>query len=753
MKKIFTLTCFLTASVVAAEFQLKGPKIMELDQQTQEMVSGDLDNDGRLDLLVANNKEMKLECLYQRTEEELNKEAKENIESSYIRPVYSDLPFLRKQVLLGEFVFSMNTLDFDGDGKTDIVYVGKTKKLTVLFQSEKGKWDDSWSYDESKVLEYGGTLSVADINKDGKQDLAVLNKGKVQIFFSNGTRNRPAPVSYAVSVDDAQKLRMTDVDNDGLLDIVYFSEFHPYAMRFRLQQKDGRFGAEIAVPVKAGSTDWEVFSDSGKPIQMATVSKNLAEIDIQSVEKRSSKALTDTFLQAHMFHVPTAGKLSSVYTTGDFNGDKLTDVAAADPNGASLYLYLNMKNGSYLPPRQYATYSGVSSIDKIRIKGEDRDSLLICSGKERIVGIAKYEKNAFTFPKNIEMSGSILLSSALDVNDDGHEEVIVLEQTGRRYKMHVQNLTDNDLDFEIPLGSIKREPTHYITKDFNNDGVTDIALITPRESMRVFFRNDDQKLTEFKDESGLLQGQFLDVLPSQINVFDYNGDGKKEWILTKPGYMRSYRVEGDKLVIVGQCNAREEGDEINGPILVEPNGESKEKLYAYDQKNLSMQVFTKHEDGVFRYNHMSKIGRIDLQYAEEDKSDQPAALVFGRHSFWYVPFSSKVYANKVESSLTTNVKKANFQQIAIGDLNNDKSKDIVAVDGIDGFMEIFSYDRAKKKWNSILHFKIFEDVTGRRQPGASRYEPREISIGDFNNDGKDDIALLCHDKVLVYTQK
>lgn len=754
MYKSLILTYSLTSSVFSAEFQFTGPKIMELDQKTKEMVTGDLDNDGRVDLIIANNKEMKLECLYQRTEEELNKEAKKNIDTAYIQPIYSDLPFLRKQVLLGEFVFSLNTLDFDNDGKRDIVYVGKTKKLTVLFQSDKGKWDDSWSYDESEVLEYGGTLSVADINDDGKDDLAVLNKGNVQIYFSNGTRNRPAPISYAVSVDDAQKLDMVDIDNDGLLDIVYFSQFHPYAMRFRLQQKNGRFGAEIAVPIKAGSTDWENYSKPGEPFKIATISKNLAEIDIQSVERRSKENLTDNFLQAHMFHVPTAGKLSSVFTTGDFNGDSLTDVVAADPNGASLYLYLKMKNGSYLPPTQYATYSGVTSIDKIRVKGEDRDSLLICSGKERIAGIAKYEKNAIRFPENLQMSGTILLSSALDINEDGNHEVVILEQTGRRYKLHIQNLTDSDLDFEIPLGSIKREPTHFIIKDFNNDNVKDIALVTPREAMRVFLRNDEQKLTEFKDESGLLQGQFLDVLPSQINVFDYDGDGEQEWILTKPGYMRSYRIEGDKLSIVGQCNAREEGDEISGPVLLSDKADSKNtSIYAYDQKNLSMQVFTKGDDGVFRYSYMSKIGRIDLQYAENDTSDQPAALVFGRHSFWYVPFSSKVYANKAEKSLTTNVKKANFQKIAIADLNNDKSRDIVAIDGIDGFMEIFSYDESNEKWNSILHFKIFEDVSGAKPRGASRYEPREISIADFNNDGKNDIALLCHDKVLIYTQK
>ena len=134
--------------------------------------------------------------------------------------------------------------------------------------------------------------------------------------------------------------------------------------------------------------------------------------------------------------------------------------------------------------------NGVTSIDKIRVKGEDRDSLLICSGKERIAGIAKYEKNAIRFPENLQMSGTILLSSALDINEDGNHEVVILEQTGRRYKLHIQNLTDSDLDFEIPLGSIKREPTHFIIKDFNNDNVKDIALVTPREAMKVFLIND-----------------------------------------------------------------------------------------------------------------------------------------------------------------------------------------------------------------------------------------------------------------------
>lgn len=745
------VSCMVSSS--NAEFNFRGPQIMELDKNTQGMTLSDLDNDGRTDLILINNKEMKLECLYQRTKEELDKEIKSSINNSYIQPVYSDLPFLRKQKLLGEFAFALNTIDLDNDGKRDIVYTGKTSKLSLLFQSEDGKWNESWNDDESEMLEYGGTLSVADLNSDGKEDLAVLTKGSIKIYLNNGSRDRPIPATYAVSVDDAQNLKMVDVNEDGLLDLVYFSKFHPYAMRFRLQKKNSRFGAEIAVPVKTSSTDWQVFNDAGKPFQLATINKNSAEVDIQSVNTEAANAGANKFLQAHMFHVPTAGKLSAVYTLGDFNGDKLPDIVAADPNGASLYLYQRAQDGSFLPPRQYATYSNVNSLSKVRLANAEKDSLLICSGKEQIVGISSYNENSFEFPKNIGFSGSIILSASIDVNDDDNEEIVVLEQSGRRYKMHVLNLDDDDLSFEIPLGSLQREPTHFITKDFNNDGATDIALITPRDYMRVYLRNEDQQFTEFTDESGLLQGQFSDILPSQINVFDYNGDGKQEWILTQKGYMRSYRIEGDKLVIVGQSNTREEGDDIRGPIAMQTK-EGEQSLYSYDLKNLSMQIFNKKDDGVLRYSHMSKIGKIDLQYSVIDEGKDAAALVFGRHSFWYIPMENQIYANKVINSLSSNLKKADYQHIAIDDFNNDKKKDIIAIDGVDGFIEMFSWNEKKSEWVSQLHFKIFESSdTQRGRKGLSQFEPREISVADFNNDGKTDIALLCHDKVLVYTQK
>ncbi len=56
-------------------------------------------------------------------------------------------------------------------------------------------------------------------------------------------------------------------------------------------------------------------------------------------------------------------------------------------------------------------------------------------------------------------------------------------------------------------------------------------------------------------------------------------------------------------------------------------------------------------------------------------------------------------------------------------------------------------------WTSRLHFRIFEtDPHYFGNQGGGR-EPRECVIADVTGDGKPDIVLLVHDRVLVYPQE
>ena len=90
------------------------------------------------------------------------------------------------------------------------------------------------------------------------------------------------------------------------------------------------------------------------------------------------------------------------------------------------------------------------------------------------------------------------------------------------------------------------------------------------------------------------------------------------------------------------------------------------------------------------------------------------------------------------------------EEISSGDLNGDGYGDMVALDAGEQMMEILTFDQG----GDMLHvtgFQVYESQLF--QGGESReYQPRQVSIGDVTGDGKHDVVLLVHDRILIYPQ-
>jgi len=56
-------------------------------------------------------------------------------------------------------------------------------------------------------------------------------------------------------------------------------------------------------------------------------------------------------------------------------------------------------------------------------------------------------------------------------------------------------------------------------------------------------------------------------------------------------------------------------------------------------------------------------------------------------------------------------------------------------------------------WQSRMHFTVFEKDAHYQGRRGSPEEPRETVIADVTGDGKADLILLVHDRVLVYPQE
>jgi hypothetical protein len=75
------------------------------------------------------------------------------------------------------------------------------------------------------------------------------------------------------------------------------------------------------------------------------------------------------------------------------------------------------------------------------------------------------------------------------------------------------------------------------------------------------------------------------------------------------------------------------------------------------------------------------------------------------------------------------------------------------LDGSKHLIEFLRYVPARKAWESVIHFHVFvENLHYRGRKGGQR-EPREVLVEDLNGDGKDDFALLVHDRLLTYLQE
>jgi hypothetical protein len=57
----------------------------------------------------------------------------------------------------------------------------------------------------------------------------------------------------------------------------------------------------------------------------------------------------------------------------------------------------------------------------------------------------------------------------------------------------------------------------------------------------------------------------------------------------------------------------------------------------------------------------------------------------------------------------------------------------------------------KPEFQLAINFKVFEEKSFQDE-GSSGLEPREMLVADVTGDGRDDLIMLVHDRLLLYPQ-
>ncbi len=124
-----------------------------------------------------------------------------------------------------ETVSSPITGDFNGDGQTDIILLGRSNpKALLLLGDGSGGFADEVAFETGLNGAFFG--STGDLNGDGVLDLALYGgsgdqvRGRTLLGVGDGSFAAPNPLTFSSDSGVVRRLRVVDLDGDGDLDIV-----------------------------------------------------------------------------------------------------------------------------------------------------------------------------------------------------------------------------------------------------------------------------------------------------------------------------------------------------------------------------------------------------------------------------------------------------------------------------------------------------------------------------------------------------
>jgi hypothetical protein len=306
----------------------------------------DFDGDGRLDIAVGNNNLARLCVFYNRadgsftsptvlnyltqrvTSGDLNGDGRSDLVFLYgggstVLYGQADRTFSGLHTYSGGSGSRLAVYDVNADGRRDIVSTGGSS-TAVLYAQPAGGFG-SWTTYSTASNGYG--LAFADFNLDGRRDIAVSNDNGTLSVLSGQSGGGFSRTDY--SAGRSYAVASGDFNSDGRPDLA-FAEFNS-GVGILLGQPGGGFSAPSYVSAPRSAMDIAAgdFNHDGRT-DLAVVTQNYNYVTVLMGAGNGAFQRTDLYASANG---------SASVSVADLNGDGRDDIVVASASGPTLDVF------------------------------------------------------------------------------------------------------------------------------------------------------------------------------------------------------------------------------------------------------------------------------------------------------------------------------------------------------------------------------------------------------------------------------
>ena len=742
-------------------FGFTGPEIFPIDNQISQLHVADLDGDGRNDIIVVNNSRSKINLLYNQTGK-TNLTEKPKAGRREINDLPPDARFRIDSIASEKRIASLVVADLNGDGRPDIAYYGEPKELVVQYNQGTNGWSNPkrWPIEDGQLSP--NALTSGDLNGDGRTDLVLLAENCVYLLAQKEDHTLAEPVKIPIS-GVVKSVQVLDVDGDGLSDLLLVNWDDRNPFRFRLQRPGGELGPEMHFPLSPIRSYIADNLEQNKKTQLITIALNSGRAQVWEFTSKPAELLSRDFKQGQLQILPLTktDKAKRGLLWADVDGDGLPDLLVAEPESGQISISLQQKDGSLAAPKTFSTLAGVSDLAVADWDGDGKPEIFMLSQEERQVAVTRLdEKQGLPFPTLIPLDGKPLAMAVGKLKPGARPTLaVIVDQNGRRAL--VTRTSDGKPVTQKLSESFVSNPTSLAFHDADQDGFADLVVLIPYEKVKILRQVPGKDFDEVDVEppGGTLEQPWF-------SVADIDGDGKPELLLAQKNYLRAVVLKADAALqnstnrggwtfsVKEQVNGAASNSRLVGAAAV-PNGTNAvPSLFLLDAERKALTLCERDHAGAWQVVKNLPLPISDfsaLQAISLGTQGTNAVALLGLNAVAWLPLGGSVWDLAELDGYETPIKDGHLNDVVAGDLNNDGRKDLVFMETARNYLDLVIFD-SRHKLVPANRWQVFEERTFRNRR-SDLPEPREAAVADVTGDGKNDLIVLVHDRILVYPQE